>query len=63
MALGLAGGLSPTDLADSRGVSLPTVRTQIRQALAKTSANGIAQLVALVSSLPRHAGRSDDKDT
>lgn len=51
----LLGGGAPQDVAEQRGVSLPTVRSQIQQALAKTGARGIPELVELAATLPRTA--------
>jgi DNA-binding CsgD family transcriptional regulator len=54
-AVALARGMTPQDVAASRGVSLNTIRTQIRHALRKTEGRGIPELVALVASAPRRA--------
>ena len=51
-AAALAQGYSPAYIAERRGVSITTVRTQIRAILHKTEAGGIADVVALVASLP-----------
>jgi DNA-binding CsgD family transcriptional regulator len=56
-AVALAEDLSPFEVANQRGVSMPTVRAQIRAVLAKTEARGIPALVALVASLPSRAPR------
>lgn len=44
----LAVGMPPAEAAAARGVSLHTVRVQIRSLLAKTGANGLRDLVALL---------------
>ena len=49
----LAEGLSPTEVADARGVSVNTVRTQIQQALRKADVRSLMDLVRLAASLPR----------
>jgi DNA-binding CsgD family transcriptional regulator/PAS domain-containing protein len=54
-AVVLARGSTPQEAADLRGVSLPTIRTQIRHLLRKTEARGIPELVALVTSAPGRA--------
>ncbi|HEX7886390.1 MAG TPA: hypothetical protein VF474_10475 [Phenylobacterium sp.] len=51
----LVADRTPQEAAAQRGVSLPTVRTQIQQALAKTGARGLSELVRLAASLPRIA--------
>jgi DNA-binding CsgD family transcriptional regulator len=51
-AIGLARGLSPSAVADQRSVALPTIRSQIRQILAKLDARSIPELVALVAAMP-----------
>jgi DNA-binding CsgD family transcriptional regulator/PAS domain-containing protein len=52
VALALAAGYSAEAIAGERGVSLPTVRTQIRQILAKTGALHLRDLVRLLTRLP-----------
>jgi DNA-binding CsgD family transcriptional regulator len=47
----LLQGLSPQEHADARGVSITTVRSQIRSALSKTGQGRIAGLVALTARL------------
>lgn len=49
----LGRGRSPAEIAAARGVSLATVRTQVRQALERTEARSIAELAALAASMPR----------
>lgn len=49
----LAEGHSPAEVADLRGVSLATVRSQIHQALRKSDARSLADLVRLAATLPR----------
>ena len=44
----LALGIAPKQIAFASGVSLPTVRTQIRHAKRKTGARTLAELVAIV---------------
>jgi DNA-binding CsgD family transcriptional regulator len=51
-AVRLARGLAPAEVALDRDVSVPTVRTQIRQVLGKMNAKGIPELVALVVTIP-----------
>jgi DNA-binding CsgD family transcriptional regulator len=52
VALALAAGYSAEAIAGERGVSLPTVRPQIRQILAKTGALHLCDLVRLLTRLP-----------
>ena len=52
VALALAAGRSAEEIAAERAVSLPTVRTQLRQMLAKTGALHLRDLVRLLASLP-----------
>jgi DNA-binding CsgD family transcriptional regulator len=52
VALALASGRSAEEIAGERAVSLPTVRTQIRQILAKTGALHVRDLVRLLAGLP-----------
>lgn len=53
LADALARGASPQGYADTTGLSIATVRTQIRALLAKTGASGLRALVVLLASLPR----------
>jgi DNA-binding CsgD family transcriptional regulator len=53
IAAALAEGLSPAEIAERREVSLATVRSQIHQALRKSDARSLADLVRLAASLPR----------
>ena len=55
IAMLLARGLSPQSAANARGVGIPTVRTQIQNAMRKTDARGIAELVAVVVSAPTNS--------
>ncbi len=48
IALALARGLSPGDIARERGSSINTVRSQIKSALAKSGVRGVPDLVRLV---------------
>lgn len=43
----LAEGLTRTEIAERRGVSIETIKTQVRHALWKTAARNSVQLVAL----------------
>jgi DNA-binding CsgD family transcriptional regulator/PAS domain-containing protein len=52
VALALAAGRRAEDIAAARGVSLPTVRTQIRQILEKTGARHLRDLSRLLAGLP-----------
>jgi DNA-binding CsgD family transcriptional regulator len=61
VAAALAEGLSPTEIAERREVSLATVRSQIHQALRKSDARSLADLVRLAASAPR-LGRSNRDD-
>lgn len=56
LAEALATGLSPQAHADQAGISIATVRTQIRALLAKTGAANLRGLVVLLASLPRTPG-------
>ncbi len=46
---GLAKGKSPNEVAEDRGASINTIRTQVRSALAKFDAKNIAELVGQVT--------------
>jgi DNA-binding CsgD family transcriptional regulator/PAS domain-containing protein len=52
VALALVEGRSAEEIAAERGVSLPTVRTQIRQILAKTETLHLRDMVRLLAGLP-----------
>jgi DNA-binding CsgD family transcriptional regulator len=52
VALTLAMGRSADEIALERGVSLPTVRTQIRQILEKTGALHLRDLIRLLTGIP-----------
>lgn len=52
VAEALMEGLTPAQVAESRNVSLPTIRTQIRQVLEKTGSSSILALQRLLSRLP-----------
>ncbi|HEX5310551.1 helix-turn-helix transcriptional regulator [Aquabacterium sp.] len=54
MALGQ--GMSADEIALERGVSLATIRTQIRGVMTKTGANRQAELVSLLACMPRRLG-------
>lgn len=49
VAIALAEGVTPSDLAERRSVSLHTVRTQIKATLRKLGASAIPDLVRIVS--------------
>lgn len=53
LADALAHGASPRGYAETAGLSVATVRTQIRALLAKTGAGSLRALVVLLASLPR----------
>lgn len=55
LATALAGGQRLTDIAATRGVGLPTVRTQLRVVFDKTGTSRQAELVGLLAHLPRAA--------
>jgi DNA-binding CsgD family transcriptional regulator len=52
VALALVAGRSAEEIAAERRVSVPTVRTQIRQILAKTGALHLRDLMRLLAGLP-----------
>lgn len=52
MAGALVRGLSPGEYAADSGVSLSTVRTQVRRLFEKTHTRRLAELVKLLASLP-----------
>jgi DNA-binding CsgD family transcriptional regulator/PAS domain-containing protein len=52
VALALAAGRRSEDIAAARAVSLPTVRTQIRQILEKTGVRHLRDLMRLLAGLP-----------
>ncbi|MEM7192971.1 MAG: alpha/beta hydrolase, partial [Pseudomonadota bacterium] len=49
IAIALAEGASPHAIAEQRGVSLHTIRTQIKSALRKLNASAVPELVRIVS--------------
>lgn len=50
VAVGIAEGLSPTELAEMRSVSIHTIRNQLKSAMQKTGSHRQAELVRLVES-------------
>lgn len=48
----IATGVTVEDLAELRGRSVPTVRSQVRQILQKTGANSTRHLIGMLSRLP-----------
>jgi DNA-binding CsgD family transcriptional regulator len=55
----LGEGLTPGQIAQKLGVALGTVRTQLKSIFSKTSTSRQADLVRLVSALPRSPARRD----
>lgn len=51
VAFKLTDGLSPAEVADARGASIHTVRTQIKSLLRKTDVRGIPDLVRVFSNI------------
>lgn len=49
----LADGQTPSEVAERRGVSIATVRTQIQRAIDKSEARALSDLLRRVASLPR----------
>ena len=47
----LARGKTPKELADERGVSMATIRSQLRSIYGKTDTRGQAEVVSLVARL------------
>jgi len=59
VAIALAAGRSPKQVAGERGLALPTVRAQLRNVLAKTGTDGqasLARLLAKLALLPEDGG-------
>jgi DNA-binding CsgD family transcriptional regulator/PAS domain-containing protein len=52
LAVMLADGLSPTEIAEERGVAIGTVRVQIKQIAAKLGCSRQSEIVSVVASLP-----------
>jgi DNA-binding CsgD family transcriptional regulator len=52
LAVALAQGLTPEDMADTRRVSLATIRNQLRAVSEKMGCNRLAQVAAIVARLP-----------
>lgn len=52
IAIDLAGGLSPAEIAKNRGVSMNTLRTQLKSLHAKTDCRRQAEFVSLMRNLP-----------
>jgi DNA-binding CsgD family transcriptional regulator len=59
VAMALAAGRSPAWIARERGVSINTVRTQVRAILCKARAERIADLVRIVATMPNLAGEHE----
>lgn len=57
----LAEGLSPATIADRRGASVATVRTQVKRIMSKTGTNAQGELTALLNNVRRLAERHDLK--
>lgn len=55
VAVALAGGLSPEDIARERAVQVNTIRGQIKSAMFKTGTRRQGELIRLLLSLPRLA--------
>lgn len=51
MAQALLAGETPSQIGERRGVSLNTVRTQIKHLLEKTDARTVSQMLVLLSML------------
>jgi len=62
VAAGLAEGFSATELAGRRGVTVLTVRSQIKSLLAKTGADGQTDLMRLLMSVSRVVDRTLESD-
>jgi pimeloyl-ACP methyl ester carboxylesterase len=62
VAANLAEGFTPKEIAERRGVSVLTVRTQIKALLAKTGAAGQTDLVRLLASVSRVVDRTLEDD-
>jgi DNA-binding CsgD family transcriptional regulator/PAS domain-containing protein len=56
VAVALAGGLSPEEIARDRRVPVLTIRSQIKSAMFKTGTRRQGELIRLLLSLPRLAG-------
>ncbi|MCK0129264.1 alpha/beta fold hydrolase [Erythrobacter sp. F6033] len=52
----LAGGMSPAEVAEDRGASIHTVRTQIKNLLKKTDTRNISDLVGILSGISARLG-------
>jgi DNA-binding CsgD family transcriptional regulator len=52
LAASLADGMTPDEMADARRVSLNTIRSQLRAVSEKMGCNRLAQVAAIVASLP-----------
>jgi DNA-binding CsgD family transcriptional regulator len=52
LAVGLASGKRIEDIAEERGVRMPTLRTQMRGILHKTGTRRQADLIRLIVGLP-----------
>ena len=59
LALAIAEGLSPQEYADSRAISVHTVRTQLKAVFAKTGINRQSQLAPLIWLFGRESGRAE----
>jgi pimeloyl-ACP methyl ester carboxylesterase/DNA-binding CsgD family transcriptional regulator len=62
IAAGLAEGFTATELSQRRGVSILTVRTQIKSLLAKTGAASQTDLMRLLMSLSRASDRLAEEE-
>ena len=57
MALGMVAGKTADEIAEERGVSVGTVRTQLKALLQKTETDRQAELVRLLLTIPTVAAQ------
>ena len=63
IAAKLANGMSPAEIADQRGASIHTVRTQIKTLLKKTDTNSVPAMVRVLAGISARLGRVSERSS